>query len=242
MTDLSLDTAILDYIVKHRLQPGDRLPTIPQLSQELAVSTSKIREELAVARTLGLVQTKPRTGTQIQDYDFGPAASISVIYALGLNRQHFYDFARLRASVELSFWPEAVALLNEQDIADLRELIVAARIKLHRIPVEVPFQEHRQLHLTFFRHLENPFVQGILEAYWDAYKAFGLALYADLSYHREVWDYHQQMVECIALGDIEGSHRAMREHITLLRHCPEGEDAIEQDDLERPTPIQHLFE
>ncbi len=242
MTDLNLVSDILDYIVRHQLQPGDRLPTIPELSQELEVSVSKVREELAVARSLGLVQIKPRTGTQIQPYDFGPAASLSVIYALGLNQKHFYDFARLRTSVELGFWYDAVSRLAACEITELRALVDAALAKLNHSPIEVPFQEHRQLHLTFFKHIENPFVQGILEAYWDAYKAFGLALFAELSYHREVWDYHARMVECVAQGDFDGGYRALRKHMTLLRYRPEENGQSEHEVIERPTPSHHLFE
>ena len=45
----------------------------------------------------------------------------------------------------------------------------------------MPFEEHRTC--LAFKHLDNPFVQNILEAYWVAYKAFGVGLYAELSYH-----------------------------------------------------------
>ena len=232
---------ILRYIIKHQLEAGDKLPTINELSVELGVSVSKIREELAVARTLGLVQIKPRTGTQVQAFDFGPAATVSVLYALGLNRAYFQDFSQLRKNVELSFWHEAVAQLTSEDIAQLRQLVSCAREKLNRIPIEVPFQEHRQLHLSFFKHLDNPFVQGILQAYWAAYRAFGLALYADISYHREVWDYHERMVDCVARGDFDGSHRALRDHMDLLRYSPEQ---TQMSDLpkERSAPITHFFE
>ncbi|MBN2305737.1 MAG: FadR family transcriptional regulator [Anaerolineae bacterium] len=218
MLPSGLDSDILQYIVKHHILPGERLPTIAELSRELGVSVSKVREELEVARTLGLVQIKPRTGTQVQPFNFAPAASLSVLYALGLNRVHFQDFSKLRNSVELSFWHEAVALLMPEDILFLRQLIVHARDKLHCIPVIVPFEEHRRLHLTFFKRLENPFVQGILQAYWVAYKAFGLALYAELSYHREVWNYHERMVECVAQQDFDGGWRALKEHMELLRY------------------------
>lgn len=227
------DSAILDYIVRHRLLPGDHLPTIPDLGQELGMSVSKIREELAIARALGLVQIKPRTGTVVQEFTFAPAATLSVIYALGLSRAHFHNFARLRASLELSFWHESVAQLTPQDIADLRALVVAARLKLHHVPIEVPFDEHRRLHLTFFRHLENPFVQGIFEAYWAAYEAFGLALYAELSYHREVWDYHERMVECVAQGDFEAGYQALREHMQLLRYQPDDVGSALPSELQR---------
>jgi DNA-binding FadR family transcriptional regulator len=225
----NLDSDILRYIIQHQMQPGERLPTLTELSREMGASVSKVREDLAVARMLGLVTIKPRTGIQVQEFDFEPAATLSVLYALGLNRDHFYDFAQLRKQIELGFWHEAVAQLTPDDIGYLRELITFARDKLNRVPIEVPFQEHRLLHLTFFKYLNNPFVQGILEAYWAAYKAFGLALYADLSYHRDVWDHHERMVECVAHGDLDGSYRALRDHMTLLRYSPDQSESSETE-------------
>ncbi len=246
MPEPDLSSEILRYIVEHHLHAGDRLPTLTDLSVELGVSVSKVREELSIARALGFVQVKPRLGMQVQPFDFAPAATLSVLYALGLDREHFHAFARLRGSLELSFWHEAVAQLTPEDIAELRRLVTLARERLSRVPIEVPYQEHRHLHLAFFKHLENPFVQGILEAYWAAYKAFGLALYADLSHHREVWDYHERMVEAVARGDIDAGHRALREHMTLLRYEPELHEQAQtpHDDQRRsgnPTG-QHLFE
>jgi DNA-binding FadR family transcriptional regulator len=239
MLHLNLDSDILQYIIQHQMRPGERLPILTDLSREMGVSVSKIREDLAVARMLGLVQIKPRTGTQVQEYDFEPAATLSVLYALGLNRTHFHDFAQLRKHVEMSFWHEAVTQLTPDDIEYLRQLVCDARAKLNYIPIEVPFQEHRLLHLTFFKYVGNPFVQGILEAYWAAYKAFGLALYAELSYHRDVWNYHERMVECVARGDLEGSHRALCEHMTLLRYSP---GQVESNTTERVSPsiYQHF--
>lgn len=229
MPQSALRSDILDYIVEHQLKPGDRLPTIARLSKELGVSVSKIREELEVVRTLGLVQIRPRTGTQVQEFCFGPTATLGVLYALGLDRDHFHQFSELRTHVELSFWHEAVRLLEPDDIAELRGLVVQATEKLNRVPIEVPFDEHRSLHLTFFKRLPNPFVAGLLEAYWAAYQAFGLALYADLTYHRRVWEYHARMVECVATGDFDGGRDALREHMTLLRYMPEQSLAADDD-------------
>ncbi|MCD4685818.1 MAG: FCD domain-containing protein [Anaerolineae bacterium] len=244
MPYVELGSEILRYIIENKVQPGERLPTINELGEELGVSVSKVREELAVARALGHVQIKPRLGMLVQPFDFAPATALSVLYALGLDRTRFQDFSELRKSVELSFWHEAVALLTPDDIALLRDLVRQARTKLTQVPIEVPFQAHRQLHLMFFKHLQNPFVQGILEAYWTAYKAFGLALYADLSYHREVWDYHERMVECVARGDFDAAHRALHEHMQLLRYLPEhhNTDGRASKSSERSSSIRSFFE
>ncbi|NLE51983.1 MAG: FadR family transcriptional regulator [Chloroflexi bacterium] len=216
-----LGSALLRYIIERQVQPGERLPTIPELSVELGVSVGKVREELEVARTLGLVQIKPRTGSVVQPFDFTPAATLGVLYAIGLDPAYFHTFADLRKHLELSYWTEAVACLTPDDIDTLRALNARAVEKLNRLPIEVPVEEHARLHLTFYRHLENTFVQGLLSAYWAAYMAFGVALHAPLTYHREMWTYHEQMVECVARGDYEGGRRALREHMELLRHAPE---------------------
>lgn len=242
MLQSSTDSGILQYIIERQLQPGERLPTINELSAELGVSVSKVREELAVARAMGHIQIKPRIGMQVQTFNFAPAATLNVLYALGLDRAHFDEFSALRRSVELSFWHEAVPLLQPEDCAYLRELVGRAREKLTHVPIEVPFEEHRSFHLTFFKYLKNPFVQGILEAYWEAYKAFGLALYADLSYHREVWDYHERMAECVARGEFETGLHALREHMMLIRYLPERTADNGHRPAERSTSIRHSFE
>ncbi len=69
--------------------------------------------------------------------------------------------------------------------------------------MQIPHEEHKQLHLTIFGRLENPFVSGILEAYWEAYESIGLNVFTDYAYLREVWGYHQRMVDSICSGDLE---------------------------------------
>jgi hypothetical protein len=50
--------------------------------------------------------------------------------------------------------------------------------KLHSPQVKIPHEEHRQLHMVIYQRLDNPFVLGMLEAYWEAYEALNYT-YAD---------------------------------------------------------------
>jgi DNA-binding GntR family transcriptional regulator len=93
--------------------------------------------------------------------------------------------------------------------------------KLRGQPVQIPHEEHRQLHLTVFSRLENVFVQGLLEAYWAGYEAVGLNMYAVYAYFHQVWKYHEQMVEAIIEGDIDRGYQALVEHTGLIHHRPE---------------------
>ena len=85
------------------------------------------------------------------------------------------------------------------------------------------------LHLCVFGKLGNPFVLGILEAYWEAYEAVGLNVYTDYGYLREVWTYHQKMVDAILAGDIDAGYQALVDHTDLLYHRPYPGEAPEPE-------------
>jgi DNA-binding GntR family transcriptional regulator len=88
--------------------------------------------------------------------------------------------------------------------------------KLNGDPIHIPHAEHRELHLSIYSRLNNPFVTGILEAYWEAYEAVGLNMYTDIHYLKNVWEYHRQMVDAICTGDVEAGYHALLEHTDLL--------------------------
>jgi DNA-binding FadR family transcriptional regulator len=208
----------LRYLASHE-EVENGLPSLKQLSLVLGVSLASLREQLEVARALGLVEVKPRLGTRRRTYSFTPAIRQSLGYALALNNEHFRKYSDLRNHVESAFWHEAVCKLTDRDRQELQHLVARAWEKLRGTPIQVPHEEHRELHLKIYARLENPFVTGILEAYWDAYEAVGLNVFAGgYEYLQEVWQYHQQMVDAICNGNFEAGYEALIKHTDLLYH------------------------
>jgi DNA-binding FadR family transcriptional regulator len=197
-------------------QDHGRIPSLTDLSQDLGVSVASLREQLEVARSLGIVDVRPKTGIKRMPFSFRPAVEQSLAYAIASDAQYFIIFADFRRHVEAAYWFEAVACLTEADKLDLKNLIARAQEKLTRTPVQIPQAEHRELHLRIYSRLNNIFVMGILESYWDLYEAVGLDVYTDLNYLQQVWNYHQKMVEAIQLGNYEAGYQALTEHMDLL--------------------------
>lgn len=223
MARLDLDSDLLDYIIKKGFQPGDRLPTISELQGDshLGVSISKVREQLEVARALGIVEVRSKTGMKLREYSFAPAVRLSLFYALSVRSDWFEAFSEMRNHIEMAFWNEACAKLTDEDKADMQRCIASARSKLNlsNVHIQIPTDEHRAFHLTVFKRLENPFVLGLLEAYWDAYEAVEINRYADYDYHTLVWDFHERILDAISAGDFERSQQLFMEH-TRLRYHP----------------------
>jgi len=217
--NLSL-SEFLTYLANTPDDPDDpgRVPSLYRLSLELEVSIAKLREQLEVARELGLVDVRPRTGIRRLPYSFTPAVRHSLLYGITVNPALFDVYSDLRNQLESAYWHQAVEHLQPEDCETLRKLVVQAWEKLRGFPIRIPQLEHRQLHLLIYQRLDNPFVTGILEAFWDAYEAVGLNLYNDYSYLEQVWQYHERMVEAICKGDLEAGFQALIEHITFLKN------------------------
>ncbi len=230
MPAVDLGSDLLNYIIEQGLAAGDRLPTITELAEDdqLGMSSGKIREQLEVARALGIVDVRSRAGTHLKPYSFTPAVTLSLLFALAQDPRMFALYSEIRTHIEYAFWHEACAVLQEDNIATMRQCITTARAKLSDDWIRIPHDEHRRFHITVFSRLENPFVIGLLEAYWDAYETIHLNTYADYSYLRAVWDYHERILNAICADDVDQAQQLFMEHTKLLRYQP-GMDTLKGD-------------
>ena len=215
-----LDSDFIKYLIDNHIEPGDRLPTLSEISAELGISVGKLREQLEVARSLGLVSVKTRTGIQREAFDFAPAVLIALLFSLGTGETQFAQFSALRQAIETNMWHEAVICLTPADKAEMRYLVEEAWRKLRGHPVHVPNGEHRKFHLTTFSRLANPFVQGLLAAYWDAYEASELTRFVNYQYWVDVWTYHERIVDALDANDFDQGLVLLTEHFSLLPTVP----------------------
>jgi len=217
-----LDSDFLHYLVQHHINPGDRLPSLNEIGDDMGVSVGKLREEVAVARQLGVVSVRPRLGIQREPFDFARVILPAILFSLATGETSFAQLSRLRRMIETSFWDEAVVCLTAGDRLVLRQLVESAWAKLRGEPIHIPNAEHRQLHLTIFGRLANPLVHGLLVAYWDAYDASELTRFVRYEYWVEVWTYHERIVDALCADDFERGRRLLNEHFALLQTEPEA--------------------
>ncbi|MDX1413188.1 MAG: FCD domain-containing protein [Candidatus Promineifilaceae bacterium] len=215
-----LNSTFLQYLVDKEIAPGQRLPALNEISQELGVSVGKLREELEVARNMGIVSVRPRLGIQREPFDFSRVLLDGVQFSLATGDAEFENYSRLRQVVEAGFWDQAVLLLTTEDLDYLQELVNRAWNRLRGEPIHIPNREHREFHLTIFSRLNNPFVQGILIAYWKAYESSELTRFASYPYWIEVWTYHERIVDALYSNEFSLGRHLLEEHFSLLKSLP----------------------
>ena len=213
----------LKYLSSRKDEDGFRLPSLSELSKTTQTSIPSLREQLEVARAFGFVEVRPKTGIRKNKYRFAPAVAASLAYSIEETPAIFDSYADLRKHIEAAYFVEAASLLTEEDINGLMRLVEVAKIKLASVPIEIPYVEHRELHLLMYSRLNNPFVTGLLEAYWQIYEDVGLSRYTELSYHQRVWNYHEKIVESIRQGEFSNSKKALLEHMILIEQRPKSQ-------------------
>jgi DNA-binding FadR family transcriptional regulator len=206
---------LFSYLCRYAAENG-KIPSITEMSDELGMSVATLREQLEVTRALGIIESRPRKGIRLLPYSFKHAVVQSVTYAMAIDDSNFQYYSDLRIQIENAYWYRAVCMLEEKDHNALLEILEKANQKLNGDPVQIPHIEHRDLHLSIYKRLDNPFVTGILEAYWDLYESIGLAVYTDLDYLSRVWSYHRRMVDSIISGEYWIGQKLLLEHMDLL--------------------------
>jgi DNA-binding FadR family transcriptional regulator len=211
-----IDSDFLRYLLTRGCEPGTKLPPLDEISNEIGISVGKLREQFEVARVLGLVEASPRRGIRCLPYNFIHAVRLGLMVSLALDPGAFRAYSTLRIHLEMAFWDEGVVLLTDQDKTELLRLVEQAQAKLNTERVQIPYPEHRAFHLTIYRRLNNPFVLGLLEAYWDAYEAVELNTYADYGYLQEVWSFHERIAQAVQAGDYERGKELLIQHMQLI--------------------------
>lgn len=206
----------IDYLLEYSLEKKVNLPSINQIGKDLGLSTPCIREQIELARNLGLIQIQPRRGISILPYKFTSAVTKSVYYAIKSNIDYFNQFSVLRNQLEKSFFIEAVKLLNEKDMKEIESIVKIAFKKLSGRPIQIPHNEHRSFHLKVYEKLNNVFVLGLLESYWDVYELIGLDLFTDMSYLEKVWNFHDLIARSIKEKEYLEAYKLLEDHISLI--------------------------
>lgn len=202
---------------------GESIPSIAELSVKLGISTASVREQLEVAKELGFVEVRTRTGIQISDFCLTQPLSLSMSYGLRVDPALFAEYASLRQRLEIAYWYDACSLLEKSDVEELHKIEERAGWKMSQRPMIIPMIEHRRFHLVIYRPLHNRVLNSILETYWDLYEASRLHFYRNHEYLESVWSYHRQILEAITNRAYDKGYEALVTHFDLMKTTKKAE-------------------
>jgi len=158
ITKSSLSTAVVEKIVdaikRGNFKPGDKLPSMYKLSEELKVGHSSIREGLKQLQSTGLIEIKQGKGTFISERININSLSRNIGHLLILQKPDIFYLIETRMIIERGTVRLATKRASKDDIKKLSRIIQNMEANLNNLENFV--EEDMSFHLKIAEFSENP--------------------------------------------------------------------------------------
>jgi DNA-binding FadR family transcriptional regulator len=201
-------------ILSGDLAPGHSLPNTVQLSDDLGVSRSALREAIKVLSAKGLLEVRPRTGTRVRGRDNWNLMDPEVLAWCGpeLDAELLRSLLECRALIE----PGAAALAAGNATAKQLAVIEAAFDRMLRADdINIRVQADLDFHVAVLKASGNLFLAqwaGTVSSVLLA--AFRLST-ATANSSDDVFAAHRDVMEAIRLHNGPRADRAMRRLLAI---------------------------
>lgn len=196
-------------ILSGELSPGDPLPSEREISAQMGVSRSVVREAIKRLASLGLVRSVHGSGTRVEAPN---SRQVTVGYQRLLTRADFrlQDLAAVRLPLETAIASLAAAKRTEADLAQLEK--TQKVLGNPRRSLEAHVQADLDFHAALASATGNPLFQVVLTPIQELLmesRRRTLGRYgAEIAYQ-----HHAKILDAVRAGAAEAAAEAMRLHI-----------------------------
>lgn len=186
---------VREAILAGRYSPGERLNEV-ELSGELGISRSPIREGLRKLTDEGLVVLTPRRGAFVASYD----------------AEEIRELMEFRQAIDVAAARLATARATPEQLDDMQAALEAAT-KAHKGNVDAAPPWATDFHILILRATGN---RRIIERGTEVHTQLHLARFRSGSAAgraQEAHDEHQEILDKIRAGDPDAAGEAMRNHL-----------------------------
>ncbi len=200
-------------IIRGDWKPGDRLPSERQLSDQLGMSRSSLREAIRGLEAMGFVDVRHGQGVFVRERDADDGGDASFANWSAEHRYSIGELVAFRLLVE----PELAALAAENAdgpfIADLEAIMAAMEEAAARGDLAVLVQLDTAFHDAITGHAGNQLYRDLL-GYVGHLSIDSRRISLGVSGRApRVVDRHNLIVQAIRAGDADRAWAAMREHL-----------------------------
>jgi DNA-binding GntR family transcriptional regulator len=195
--------ALRGAILGGTIAPGQFLREV-DLSRQMAVSRSLVREAIRQLQQEGLVDFYPRQGAIVAGV---PAREVEMIYGL-------------RATIEAEAFATACFLATEEDLDRLTDIWYGMHTAMRRRDLKATMEADFAFHQFVVELVSSPFVRSICASLDGVVRATVLRQYADddIEYlaivERDV-ESHLPLLDALRSRDAERARRLALEHVDV---------------------------
>lgn len=209
LSDSIADDIMSMIVIEKRYLPGDKLPNENELSEELNISRTTLREAIRILVTNGVLEIRRGKGTYVkEDIEVNNIESLGNLADVKINAKDLYE-------MRLIFEPEAAyyATIRASDAELKRILDYGTRIEQKIKHNEDRTAVEQKFHKSIVKATHNEFMDKLMPVIYEAIdKGVILSKKKELAIKDTIND-HNMIMEFIRNRNPEGAKSAMKIHI-----------------------------
>jgi GntR family transcriptional repressor for pyruvate dehydrogenase complex len=221
---------LLDWIRKGLYPPGSRLPSVPQLVDQLGVSRTVIREALQALVGMHLIDMRPGMGSFVRSIPAHMIVNADVMAAL-IDTETMRHVVCARKVLESAIASLAVLEATEEDFTEMEAIVeqlgTAAALQQ---PV---FALTPLFHVAAARATHNPMLESVITSFNALMSKTGELLETRGGNKHRAHEYasHRDLLRVLRRRDPEAARTAMAIHI---QQTLDGLDSLQKSSPQEP--------
>jgi DNA-binding FadR family transcriptional regulator len=233
LTTLLADS-ITETILRHAMQPGDRLPSEREMREQFGVGRGTLREALRVLEAEGLITVRsgPHGGPVVARPDANRFARLLILLLIswGATLRDVYD---VRLVLEPLIAAEAAQRATPEQTEAIRASVSALRDVVDSEAAVV--EENQRFHRLLAEASGNPVLVAFSLSLLTIFDGYAMGTHYDQKARQEIARVHAAILKAVAAGDTEKARKAAHGHIRgSIKYLTERYPEILDEPL-RPT-------
>lgn len=192
-------TQLQQQIVRGELPSGYRLVE-SQIAAQFGVSRTPARLAIERLAAIGLAEHKTNRGATVHPPNFDELREL--LYIRQINEGIIARMAALKRT--------------EEEVGQLRDILLHMRTKLEQHDVDGYFSLSSQLHSKIMEIADNRFLTDFVRSIYMITSPYHMAITALSDRAEQSFLEHKSVVEAIADRDADGANQAMIRHIAII--------------------------
>ena len=205
-------------ILEGKLKCGDRIPSERELSADLAVSRTAVREAKRALITMGLLEAKPGEGTFVRD-DVLDFLTEPLNWGIEIEREKVSELIEARRIVEIECAALAAERATAKDKETLRQIVEQMQTALESDDKDAFLEADLAFHGAIAEAARNAVLVRIILAIRGLLRVFIDAVLDVRGSAKSALEDHRQVAEAIFEGDAGRARKAMERHLEEVQRA-----------------------
>lgn len=206
---------IQQYLVQHRLGPGDRIPTERRLAELFGVSRTVVRDAVKTLAAFGIIEVRERVGAYVASVGAEQLGQ-GLTSRLYVNRESMESLLDVRQTLERSTAEWAAAKCDPRDRETLQAILAENVAAVRAGDIRGFRSSDGRLHVAIAEVARNAIILDLLHGVFKYLRSFGVFVEGSGEFVRQCSGEHETIVDAIVRNDALGARESMSAHLTSV--------------------------